>query len=82
MAGSKPSVGGSVNNSVIVDILEAGADVVNQKYPPWAHATTVSTDLAGHGCNKFRCHFFTVSSKLQANFLTVFMLMCYVYIKL
>lgn len=48
MAGSKPSVGGSVNNSIIVDILEAGADVVNQKYPPWAHATTVSTDLAGH----------------------------------
>ena len=49
MVGNQTSVGGSSNNTSTADEEEAGAGVVNQKYPLWAHATKVSADGTGAG---------------------------------
>ena len=76
MAGSQSSVGGSSSNTG-ADGEEAGAGVVNQKYPLWAHATKISADGTGAGGNKnFHCHFCNLSfhgsySRVRAHLLKI-----------
>jgi hypothetical protein len=50
-AGSQSLVGGSANNNISVDGEEAGACVVNQTFPLWAHATKTAATPPGRGGN-------------------------------